>query len=157
MIVDYVEGNKWLKAAMNPQYRLYMSQDDIAEIIHDNRVCGFSSRYFDENNKDITFYKPFFAAIQDDIYEFVGLSYFGSLRMRCYWPYNENIEADTRIGTIITQIGENGEKLIADIAEYLKNSSGHILSTTVDVVSGTFGVLVNLFMGLIFAIYIIRK
>lgn len=68
---------------------------------------------------------------------------------------NENIEADTRIGTIITQFGENAEKLIADIAEYLKNSSGHILSTTVDVVSGTFGVLVNLFMGLIFAIYIL--
>ena len=96
MIVDYVEGNKWLKAAMNPQYRLYMSQDDIVEIIHDNRVCGFSSRYFDENNKDITFYKPFFAAIQNDIYESAGSSCFGSLRMWCHWPYNETIEADLK-------------------------------------------------------------
>lgn len=70
---------------------------------------------------------------------------------------NDNVEADTQIGSIITQIGENGEKMIADLADYLKNSSGHILSTTVNVVSGTFGVIVNLFMGLIFAIYILAQ
>lgn len=70
---------------------------------------------------------------------------------------NENVEADTQIGSIITQIGDNGEKMIAELTDYLKNSSGHILSTTVNVVSGTFGVIVNLFMGLIFAIYILAQ
>lgn len=68
---------------------------------------------------------------------------------------NENIQSDTGIGTILTRIGENGEKMIEEITGYLKNSSGHILSATVNVVSGTFGALVNLFMGLIFAIYIL--
>lgn len=70
---------------------------------------------------------------------------------------NDNMEADTQIGSVITQIGENGEKMIAELADYLKNSSGHILSTTVNVVSGTFGVIVNLFLGLIFAIYILAQ
>lgn len=49
---------------------------------------------------------------------------------------NDNMEADTQIGSVITQIGENGEKMIAELADYLKNSSGHILSSTVNVVSG---------------------
>lgn len=96
MIVDYNEASKWLKAAMNPQYRLYMSHADMVEMSDDNNVCGYSSRYFDENNKDITFYKPFFGTIQDDICEFAGLSGFGSLRMWCYWPYNETIEEDLK-------------------------------------------------------------
>ena len=96
MIVDYKEASKWLKAAMNPQYRLYISHADIVEMSDDNNVCGYSSRYFDENNKDITFYRPFFGTIQDDIYEFAGLSGFGSLRIWCYQPYNETIEADLK-------------------------------------------------------------
>lgn len=70
---------------------------------------------------------------------------------------NDNIEADTQIGLVMTQIGANGEKMIAELAGYLKNSSGHILSATVDVVSGTLGALVNLFMSLIFAIYILTQ
>ncbi len=70
---------------------------------------------------------------------------------------NDNIEADTQIGLVMTQIGENGEKMIAELAGYLKNSSGHILSATVDVVSGTLGALINLFMSLIFAIYILTQ
>ncbi len=70
---------------------------------------------------------------------------------------NENIEEDTQIGVMLTEISKNGEKLIAELTDYLKNSSGHILSTTVDVVSGTFGMLVNLFLGLIFAIYILAQ
>lgn len=29
---------------------------------------------------------------------------------------NDNMEADTQIGSVITQIGENGEKMIAELA-----------------------------------------
>lgn len=70
---------------------------------------------------------------------------------------NENVEADTQVGAVITQIAQNGEKMIEELTQYIKSSSGHILSTTVNVVSGTFGALVNLFMGLIFAIYILAQ
>ena len=68
---------------------------------------------------------------------------------------HENVRDDTQIGMLLTQFGTNSEKLFEQMSEYMKESSSSILSTTVTVVSGTFGVLVNFFMGLIFAIYIL--
>ncbi len=68
---------------------------------------------------------------------------------------HENVKDDTQIGILLTQLGANSEKLFAQMTDYIKDSSANILSTTVNVVSGTFGILVNFFMGLIFAIYIL--
>lgn len=70
---------------------------------------------------------------------------------------DENMREDTQLGALIAQFGANSEKMIEEMTAYLRSSSGNILSTTVNVVSGTFGMMVNFFMGLIFAIYILAQ
>lgn len=91
-----------------------------------------------------------------DAWESIGKR-FPAAMMRIQDFLDRNIQEDTQLGALTARLHANSEKMIEEITAYLKSSSSHILSATVNVVSGTVGMLVNFFMGLVFAVYLLAQ
>ena len=70
---------------------------------------------------------------------------------------DQNMKGNDDLNTTVAQLGVDSSQFIENLTGYLKNSLTQIMSTMVQVVSGTFSVLMNLFIGIIFAIYILSQ
>jgi predicted PurR-regulated permease PerM len=69
----------------------------------------------------------------------------------------QNLSGNHQIESGIAQLGIDTSQYIQDFTNYLKNSSSDIMSKMMQVVSGTFSAIMNVFIGLIFAIYILAQ
>lgn len=70
---------------------------------------------------------------------------------------DQNLSGNDQITNAIAQLGIDTSQYIQELTNYLKNSASDIMSATVQVVSGTFSVIANLFIGIIFAIYVLAQ
>lgn len=91
MILDYYESSEWLKYIFNKSILTNREKESLLSDA-DNTCCGYSVKYFEENNIDIIQYAPFFETIQDDIRKFSMLTHYGCNKLFMYWPYNKQIE-----------------------------------------------------------------
>jgi predicted PurR-regulated permease PerM len=70
---------------------------------------------------------------------------------------DQNLSGNRQIESGIAQLGIDTSQYLQELTNYLKNSASDIMSKMMQVVSGTFSAIMNLLIGLIFAIYILAQ